>query len=323
MGGIPIRIRVWGPEAAALPDLLPRCRALVADLEQRLSAHRPDSELARVHAAQGRPVAVDPTTYRLVERALRWAQVTDGAFDPTVGPLIDLWQRAERAGRWPSDRDLQRARARVGRSHVVAAGSEIAVDVGSTLDVGAIAKGYIADRLAERLQRLGARRLRVEVGGDLRLIDRRDDPERFRVGLHDAWLGGVVAILTLPGGGVATSGCTERFVEIADRRACHVVDPRSGRSVSPFLSVTVVAADGTDADALATAVLVAGAVRGLELVESLAGVEAVFLRRRPGHQRRADGGPRPYQLLTSSGLVDDVAVVLSQHVHGGGKATAP
>jgi len=255
---------------------------MIERLEQMLSTFRTTSFVSRLNASAGAALVAEPDMLEITTLARHWAHETSGAFDPTVGALVDLWRAAGRAGRWPSPTDLAKAKATVGYGNIALderAGS-IALKGGAQLDLGAISEGFMADRLAQLLEAAGIHRARIDVGGDLRLLDDSAQPRRFRVGIrHPLDRAGVLAELDLDAGGVATSGCYERKVEIEGRSACHVVDPSTGLPVQDTLSATAVAARALDADALATALLVLGPAQAQQLVEQLHGVEAVLVTR--------------------------------------------
>jgi FAD:protein FMN transferase len=279
MGGVPIRVRAWGAPAGELSQLRPRCQAAIEALEQTLSTFRQTSFVSLLNASAGAPVVAQPDALEIVTIALHWAEQTGGAFDPTVGPLVDLWRSAGRAQKWPAPTEVAKARARVGYGSIALdeRSRSVALKVGAQLDLGAVAEGFMADRLAQLLQAAGVRRARIDVGGDLRLVDDAAPFRRFRVGIRHPLRAGLLGELVLDAGGVATSGCYERRVEIAGRSVCHVIDPRTGAPVQATLSATAVASRAADADALATALLVLGAQQAQELVAKLRGIEAVLV----------------------------------------------
>ena len=279
MGGMAIRIRAWGSPAGALGRALPRCQQLVETLEQQVSTFRESSLVSQLNRAAGKPLVADADSFELIERALGWSQRTRGAFDPTVGPLVELWRTAGRTGRWPLPEEIGAARARVGGTRIgLDRGSRsVTVAAGTELDLAAIAEGFAADRLASLLRAEGVRRARIDVGGELRLYDDRPHPEPFRIGIRHPLQDGMIAELRLGSGAVATSGCYEGHAQAGGRRICHVIDPRSGMPVERTLSATVVAAQCTDADALDTALLVLGPAEGIQLAESLPGINALIV----------------------------------------------
>jgi thiamine biosynthesis lipoprotein len=296
MGGVAIRLRAWGASPGTLGRAIPRCQQVIEALEQRLSTFRESSFLSALNRAQGRALVADADSYDLVALAVRWARETRGAFDPTVGPLVDLWRAAAREGKWPSPEQVAATRARLGFTRVKLGPKSRTVTLEPTarLDLGAIAQGFMADRLVALLRSEGIERARIDVGGELRVYDDRTRAEPFRVGIRHPLRSGLIAEIELGSGAVATSGCYERFAQVGERRICHVIDPRSGFPAERALSATALAPDGADADALATALLVLGPAEGLQLAEALPGVQALIVT------ASADGAGT--EVLVSAGL---------------------
>ena len=255
-------------------------------VEALMSALRDDSEVSKANRlAATHPVAVSRQTAGVIQRALRFGRMTDGAFDMTVGPLIALWRRCAEADRLPTPDEIAAARARVGyqRVHLAEGGQTVRfADEGMRIDLGGIAKGYAVDVVCASLRDQGFPNALVGIGGDLYASGRRPDGEPWVVGIQDPRVGKhgpprVVAKVRVTGKAVATSGNYRRFSEIQGRRISHILDPRTGQPVDAVPSVTIVADDCTMADALATGVSVLGPDKGLELVDRTEGVEALII----------------------------------------------
>ena len=304
MGGVPIHVTAWDVTEADFQELVEAYRLEVQRLESLMSTHRASSVLSQANRAKGgAAVHLDEHTAAVVADALRHARLTDGAFDPTVGPLIQLWKEAAKAGRPPGPGALARARQRVGHARVrltqpPSGQRTLHLEPGTALDLGGIAKGYFADVGARWLRKNGVQRALVELGGDLMAFDDRPDSVRqpFRVGVrHPFTKGELLGVLQLDGGAVVTSGDYERGFTIGDRRYNHILDPRTGQPAEGVHAVTLTAPDAMAADALATGVLVLGETAGLALVERLPGVEALFVVDDP----HAPGG---WRIVPSSGI---------------------
>jgi len=272
-------------------------------IERAMSFHSPDSELARVNAEAYRsPVVVSDSMRTVLQRALEFSRLSDGAFDCTVGPLMDLWKAAAQAGVAPSEADLARTRPLVGWDKVVLDTNQktvrYAVD-GMKIDLGGIAKGYAVDRSVEVLRRYGALGGMVDLGGNIRCFG-RPAPGRdcWRIGIQDPCragdLGGpdegVALVLKLTEQAVATSGHYRRFVLVDGHKVSHILDPKAGTSRGDLSSDTILAPDAITADALSTAVSVLGVERGLALLERFPGVEAILIPG-GGQGHTAAGGP--------------------------------
>jgi thiamine biosynthesis lipoprotein len=262
-------------------------------MERRLSSWRDDTALGRLRA-EGR-AAAEPATLELLETARRWSRRTDGAFDPTLGALVDAWDlRGE--GRRPTGQDLASARAASGWAcfDVEAGDGDAARDgdtageiaarcPGAWIDAGAFGKGAALERAMKTLRARGATSGLLDFGGQITVFgtppddrgawpvwvahpDRRDEPA-VRLALDD--------------GSVATTAASERFVVLRDTVRGHVLAPGTGEPVEAWGSVTVHARDPLAADALATALFVMGPEEGLAWAEARTGVAALFLRPGP------------------------------------------
>jgi FAD:protein FMN transferase len=221
-----------------------------------------------------------------------------GAFDVTVGPLTELWRKVRRRRILPPDAELQAAQAKVGWQQVRLNPQRQSVEfqlAGMQLDLGGIAKGYAADQALEAMAALGVTIALIDAGGDIVAGDPPPGETAWQIGiapLEDP-RGRPDRFLQLANAAVATSGDASQHVEIGGVRFSHIVDPQTGLGLTTHSSVTVIAQDGTTADALASAVSVLGPQRGLELLEPLEGIEAYVVT------QHADGQPLVH---ASSGL---------------------
>jgi thiamine biosynthesis lipoprotein len=257
---------------------LERIRAV----ESRMSTYRPDSEISRLNARAARqPVELSPITIQVLREAKRFTRLTDGAFDATYAPLRTLWRRAQDQRELPSEAALQKALSRVDSSGLVLEGNTARfAREGMEVDLGGIAKGFAIDLAIEALAREGATSALVDVGGDIRVLGRRRDGEKWKIQMRDPRPEKHASIvLRLEDAAVATSGDYARFLRIGDRRYSHIIDPRSGHPVENVPSVTVIAPDALTADALATSANVMGTRRDLKLIDSLDGVECMIMQR--------------------------------------------
>ncbi|MBM4372213.1 MAG: FAD:protein FMN transferase, partial [Deltaproteobacteria bacterium] len=183
MGGIPMRITAFDVTQSRFDALFEEVRGRVEDLEGELSMFIPDSDIAMLNTKGAGEVSED--TVAVVEQALRLCKNTGGAFDPTVGPLMELWHNAAATDRAPEPKDLAAALERVGCNKVETSRSRSRVHLGQAgmrLDLGGIAKGYAAGEAAAIMQAHGVTRGIVDLGGDVVLFSGKGDPP-FRVGI--------------------------------------------------------------------------------------------------------------------------------------------
>jgi thiamine biosynthesis lipoprotein len=251
--------------------------------DDMMSDYKADSELSRLNReAFERAVPVSAELFEVLQASMACNRLTDGAFDITVGPVVQLWRRMEKEGRRPTDEEIAEARARVGceKLSLDAEAKTVRFAVpGMQLDLGAIAKGYGIDRAIAAMQAAGAAGGLVDVGGDIRCFGTSPKMTNvWRIGLDDPQGDGdILLVLNLTDCAIATSGDYRRFVTLDGTRYSHIINPATSASAGDLTSVTVIAPTAMQADALATAVSVMGRDKGLQMIESIVGVEAVVI----------------------------------------------
>jgi thiamine biosynthesis lipoprotein len=259
-----------GPPANALRASI---EGILEQVNRGMSTYDTGSELSRFNRSETSEwVDVSPELLRVLREALRVSSLTGGAFDPTVGPLVDLWGfgPGESTGAPPPDEAIERARARVGADKILLRETppgmrKTRADV--SIDLSAIAKGHAVDRIADHLEGLGLADYLVEIGGEIRGKGRSPEGRPWRVAIEEPEPGRrrVRHTVELRDGAVATSGGYRNFRVHEGRRDPHLLDPRTGRPARhPLASVTVIARTAMEADAWATALAVMGPDAGLE-----------------------------------------------------------
>ena len=246
----------------------------LAAIDHKMSTYRADSELSRFNAVRTTdPFPVSADTIAVFQHAREISELTEGAFDVTVGPLVDAWGFGPRGqpATWPADADIERLKTHVGYERLeinVDAATLRKTDPMTVSDLSALAKGYAVDRVVALLHAEGFRSLLVEVGGEVRTSGRSERGDDWRVGIERPVLGppAVQRLFRLRDRALATSGDYRNYYEVGGRRISHTIDPRSGRPVSHGLaSVGVIAPLCVQADAMATALEVLGPDEGFAL----------------------------------------------------------
>jgi thiamine biosynthesis lipoprotein len=240
------------------------------------------------------PVGAPEELLDVLERARYYAELSGGAFDPTVGPLVRLWGIGGPSPRVPGAAEIQEALDLVDWRDLLIdreAGTVFLRRRGQALDLGAIAKGYAADRAALILEtpgsprfrlpwRSGKRRAIIDLGGNILALGERPGGP-WRIGIQDPLeeRGIYLGVLEVKDKSVVTSGIYERYFEEGGKRYHHILSTGDGYPVqNGLLSVTIIADRSTDADALSTAVFALGPEKGLALVEGLPDTEAILIR---------------------------------------------
>jgi thiamine biosynthesis lipoprotein len=258
------------------------------DINQSMSTYREDSEISRFNrqVTAGEKFRVSPDFMLVMQMANKVFTITDGAWDGTVKPLVDLWgfgSEEKRAVPPPPAAVKQRLQA-VGFDAIQIVDDRYLVKRKDhvNLDLASIAKGFGVDQIAALLRDSGFKNFLVEIGGEVYAAGHRKDGLPWRVGINtpriDASLDQVYKVVNLTDGAMATSGDYRNYFEKDHKRYSHVIDPRSGYPVANgVVSASVLASDCTFADGLATALMVMGPDKGLDLVNRLEGVECLIV----------------------------------------------
>ncbi len=277
---------VEGPKGAKAEKLLDGAFARLRAIEERLSANKEGTELARINEAAGRAALPASDELRLVlGKALEYARLSGGAFDPSIGPLVKLWGIGSDAARLPARSEIEAARRLIDWKAVEldeAAKTVRLARPGMRLDLGAIAKGYAADELKRLLAAGGVKAAIVDLGGNVYALGAKRGGGNWRIGVQvpDPQAGrgeylGIVEGLDMT---VVTSGVYERFLEAGGKRYHHILDPATGYPVdNGLVSVTIATASSVDADALSTTLFALGRERGMALAAALPGVSVVVV----------------------------------------------
>lgn len=263
-------------------------------LQQRWSVFHPSSEIHAIAEAAGdHPADIHPDTLRLLQRALELGKLSCGCFDITSGAVNRLWRAAVENGAPPQP-------AQIAERVQLVNWKELRLDperpsaylprAGQQLDLGGIGKGFAADRARDIYLRFGIRHGFINLGGNVLTFGGKPDGAAWKVGIRapasvpcmDQSRGGrgpaLMGHVEVRDTAVVTSGNYEHCFEHEGRRYHHIIDPRTGYPAdTDAVSVTITAPSATDADALATAVLVMGSSGGIDLINSLPGAEGVLI----------------------------------------------
>lgn len=246
-------------------------------VNELMSTYLPDSDISRFNqAASNQWIDVDAETFAVVSKAIEISKLTEGAFDPTIGPAVNRWNfgpNKKKIPQLPSEEQIQNLQTQVGYQKIEIRSNPPAIRKladNVRLDLSAIAKGYAVDRVGLTLRDMGYENSMVEVGGEVATSGHRssggpwnvaiDNPEKTSL---DPIPGTETSVIQLSGNAVATSGDYRNFVEIDGKQYSHTIDPKTCRPVDHKLSLaSIVADDCMTADAIATAVMVMGLEKG-------------------------------------------------------------
>lgn len=273
-----VQIEVWGADQ----EIMEHCRQMCEDYEQMLSATIEMSEISRINNAGGEPVEVSDETAGLIEEGIKYGDISDGRFDITIAPATDLWNFTDNEEKiLPDPDELAEAVTHIDYHCIKVEGNTVTLtDPEARIDLGGIAKGYIADRLKEYLKDEGIEHALIDLGGNMLTLGRRYDGNDFRIGIQKPFAdtGTAMAVVSVNDKSVVTSGDYERYFEKDGVIYHHILDPDTGYPVQNDLDqVTIISDQSVDGDALSTTCFAMGLEDGLELIRSLDGIEAVFV----------------------------------------------
>lgn len=262
-------------------DTLQGAFELCRDYEEMLSKTIEGSDVWNVNHAGGQPTVVSDHTAELIATALRYSELTDGAFDITVGPISSLWDFKSENPAVPEKAAIDALLPHVDYKGVQLEGNTVTLaDPDMQIDLGGIAKGYIADRVADYLKENGVTSAIINLGGNTYALGGKEGGKDWSVGLQDPF-GRVqtsIAAVFVKNKSVVTSGIYERCFELDGQFYHHILDPQTGFPVyNDLTSVTILSDKSVDGDALSTSCYVLGLEKGMALIESLDGIEAIFI----------------------------------------------
>ncbi len=281
-------------------ETLDECFALASKYENLFSNTIPESDISRINAAGGAPVTVDNETIALLEEGIAYGNLSDGKFDITIGKLSDLWDISTKAlleetdaTMIPSDADIMTALATIDYRNIKIEGNEVSLlDPDSKLDLGGIAKGYIADRMKDFLNGKGITSGFINLGGNFLALGAKENGEAYTVGIQKPFAedGSAIASIEVTDETVVSSGTYERYFTVDDMLYHHILDTSTGYPYqNNLLGVTIITKNSVDGDALSTTCFSLGLEDGMTLIESLPDTEAIFIT-------------DDYELHTSSGI---------------------
>ena len=252
-------------------------------IERIMEANKGNGELRRLNTRKrfGR-FGISPELRDVIKAARSHYEMSGGAFDPTIAPVKWLWN-FEDDGRVPSESEMQDAIRLVGFSRIELRGDSLQFDdLQTKLDLGGVAKGYVVDRMIDRLRQGGIQSIIINAGGDIATFGTKPGGEAWVIGLRHPRLPRTLVLSWNPYPAVATSGDYQRYFMENGRRYHHILDPKTGYPAEDCVSVTVWTTNAMVADILATTIFVLGPEKGIELAEKLENVETCIFYEKDG-----------------------------------------
>jgi thiamine biosynthesis lipoprotein len=277
--GTAIRVELWADDKAAGEAAIAAVMEEMHRIDREMSPYKPESELSRINReAAKRPVPISQEMFDILSRSIEFSKLSGGAFDITfssVGYLYDYRHHIK-----PTDKEIERALPGINYRHILLDAKKQTVKFarpGVRIDLGGIGKGYAVDNGIALLKKRDIKQAIITAGGDSRVIgDRGGRP--WMVGIRDPRRkDNVVAVIPLINSAISTSGDYERYFEVDGVRYHHIINPKTGRSATGVHSVSVIGPDATTTDGLTKPVFILGPEKGLRLIESIPGIDAVII----------------------------------------------
>lgn len=273
-----VKITVYCKDQAQASKAIDSAFKEIKKVDRLMSTYKKNSEVSRLNS-NGYLDFVSSDLVYVLRKARQYSEMSDGAFDITVKPVLDLYKRSFETRDSPPDADeLAEVLKLVDYRNVVLKNKHVRLkNKGCMITLGGIAKGYAIDQATKALKKSGINHGLMNAGGDIRTIGAKPDGSPWRIALRNPRNEEeFITKLQLNDKAVATSGDYERYF-IKDKSVHHIMNPQTGKSATELISVTVVADKAIDTDALATTVYVLGEKRGMELINRLEDTEALMI----------------------------------------------
>lgn len=273
-----ITIEIWGTKDTSI---LEKCKEICAKYEQLFSSTISTSDVSQINNAKGAPVKVNPETAKLVQKGLDYSQLSGGTFDITIAPLSTLWDVKQNPGNIPSQEAIDEAKSHVNYKNVIVEGSTVTLtDPKAAIDLGGIAKGYIADKLKEYLSSKGVKHGLINLGGNIVSLGGKPEGGAFRIGIQKPFdeKNQAITSVDMRDESVVSSGIYERYFKKDGKIYHHLLEPVTGYPYdNNLLQVTIISEKSVDADALSTAAFGLGLEKGSALIKGQKDVKAIFV----------------------------------------------
>lgn len=278
---------------------LEHCFSIAEQYENLLSSTVKGSDIWNINHAKGEPVTVSKETITLLNKAISYSEMSDGAFDITIGQLSSLWDFKNNTGTIPDADKITEALKTVGYQNIQINGTEVSFTNPDTqIDLGGIAKGYIADQMKAYLNEKNITEGIINLGGNVLTVGAKDSKDSYRIGIQKPFAkdGTSIASVQIKDDSLVSSGVYERYFEKDGVRYHHILDPTTGYPYeNGLLGITIITKSSVDADALSTTCFALGLEDGMKLIENMEDTEAIFIT-------------EDEKLHTSSGIGTDIPI---------------
>ena len=284
-------------------EILDKVFNRILEIENLVSINKENTELTYLNENAGiKPVKLSETSYDIIKKGIHYSQISQGGYDVTIGPLVKLWSIGLPEAKVPNNDEIEKTIKNIDYSKVIMNDETKEVfleESNMMLDLGSIAKGYVADEVASILKEENVDQAIIDLGGNIYALGLKNGDTNWKIGIQNPFdsRGEVVGVLEVSDKSVVTSGIYERFIEKDGVKYHHILNPKTGYPFETSIAgVSIVSDKSIDADALSTLVFTKGVEEGLEFVESLENIDAIFIT-------------NDKQVYTTSGLKDNFKIL--------------
>lgn len=254
------------------------------NIDDKMSAFKEYSDISKINSKSGVALeAINKDTFFVVKKAVEYSKILEGAFDPTIRPLVKLWNIGTNEERIPEKGKIEDTLKLVNYNDVILDESNQTIMLKNkeqALDVGGIAKGFAADEVRDIFYKNNIKSALIDLGGNIFALGSKKDGTPWRIGIQNPFKprGEFVGILSVKNKSVVTSGNYERYFMKDGQRFHHILDPKTGYpSKSKIISATIISDNSIDGDGLSTGVYILGVDKSLNIIESIGGIDAIFI----------------------------------------------
>ncbi len=256
----------------------------LGEIDDKMSVFKEDSEISQINKHAGKqPQIVSKDTFYVIKKALKYCSLSKGAFDITIGPIVELWGIGKKDAGIPGIHEIKEKLKIVNYKDIVIEQETSSIYLKNEkqkIDVGGIAKGYAADQVKNIFMKNGIKSALINMGGNIFVLGKKEDGKPFQVGIQNPIKsrGEFVLTISVINKSVVTSGNYERYFTADGKRFHHIIDPSTGYpSESEIISATIISDNSIDGDGLSTGLYIMGVHEASKLIEEIKGVDAIFI----------------------------------------------
>ncbi|MCT4618585.1 MAG: FAD:protein FMN transferase [Marinisporobacter sp.] len=282
MLGTHLNISIWTDDEKEGKQVIKECFRRISEIERKMSVNIKASDVNKINNNAGNFVKVSEDTTKVLNKGIKYTEISSGAFDPTIGRLVKLWGIGTQEEKVPKKIEIDEALKFVNYELLKKKdNNEFKLDKkGMQIDLGGIAKGYAADEVYSILKNKGIEHGVINLGGNIYTLGTKVDGQIWKIGIQDPLepTGTPMGVVEFSDKAIVTSGNYERFFIKNDKRYHHIIDPKTGYPVqNGIISSTIITDRSMDADALSTSVYILGVEKGLMLIEKMKNTECIII----------------------------------------------